>query len=156
MLQRIDNFFENLFSLTNNRQVVAIYRLSHFLHKKGVPLFPFTLQILNYYLHSIEIHYEARIGKRFQVVHSTGIVIGRGAVIGDDVAVYSGVVIGVSHSGAGDGPVICDNVKLYTHAKVLGAVRVGVNAVVGAGSVVIKDVPDNSVVAGVPAKIIRV
>ncbi len=95
----------------------------------------------------------AKIGPGLELRHPTGIVIGDGAVIGKNVSIYQNVTIGIR--GEGEYPVIGDNVKIYAGACILGRVRIGDNAVIGANAVVLADVPDNAVAVGVPARILK-
>lgn len=102
----------------------------------------------------IEIHPGAVIGNRVFIDHGSGIVIGETAVVGDDVLIYQGVTLG----GTGNAkekrhPTIENGVLLSTDAKVLGNITIGQNSKVGAGSVVLKDVPPNSTVVGIPGVI---
>ncbi len=104
----------------------------------------------------IEIHPGATIGRRLVIDHGTGIVIGETAEIGDDVLIYQGVTLGGTGKDEGKRhPTIGNNVMISAGAKVLGPIKVGDNARVAAGAVVLKDVPENSTVVGVPAKVVR-
>ena len=104
----------------------------------------------------IEIHPGARIGKRFFIDHGMGVVIGETAIVGDDVLLYQGVTLGGTGLEKGKRhPTIGSNVVIGTGAKVLGNITVGDNSYVGANSVVIKDVPQNSTVVGVPGRITK-
>ena len=103
----------------------------------------------------IEIHPGAQIGSDFFIDHGAGVVIGETAEIGNNVTMYAGVVLGgTSLEPKKRHPTIGNNVVLGTGAKLLGPIKVGDNVRVGANSVVVKDVPPNSVVVGVPGKII--
>jgi len=103
----------------------------------------------------IEIHPGAQIGRRFFIDHGMGVVIGETAIIGDDVTLYQGVTLGGTGKGTGKRhPTICDKVVVGAGAKVLGNITVGENCRIGSGSVVLRDVPDNSTVVGVPGHII--
>lgn len=102
------------------------------------------------------ISYHSDLGRGIKFPHPLGIVIGEGVVIKDNVQIWQHVTLG-SSGKKGEGltyPTIQDGVKIYTGAVLLGKINVGANAVVGANSVVNTDVPENSVVAGIPAKII--
>lgn len=103
----------------------------------------------------IDIHPAARIGRRVLIDHGTGVVIGETAAVGDDVSILQGVTLGGTGKESGDRhPKVEDGVLLGTGAKVLGNIRVGRGAKVGAGSVVLDDVPPCATVAGVPARIV--
>ncbi len=105
----------------------------------------------------IEIHPGATIGRRLVIDHGMGIVIGETTEIGDDVLLYQGVTLGGTGKDQGKRhPTIGNNVMIGSGAKVLGPFRVGDNARIAAGAVVLKEVPPNSTAVGVPAKIVRV
>ncbi len=104
----------------------------------------------------IEIHPGATIGRRLVIDHGTGIVIGETAEIGDDVLIYQGVTLGGTGKDLGKRhPTIENGVMISAGAKVLGPITVGENSRVAAGAVVLKDVPPNSTVVGVPARVVR-
>ena len=104
----------------------------------------------------IEIHPGAKIGKRFVIDHGTGIVIGETAEIGDDVLIYQGVTLGGTGKDVGKRhPTIGNNVMISAGAKVLGPITVGSGARVAAGAVVLNDVPEDSTVVGIPARIVK-
>jgi len=99
----------------------------------------------------IELPCEVEIGRNFVIDHFGGIVISGYAKFGDNCRIRNGVVVGLQRVDQPTAPVIGDNVDIGAGAKVLGAIKVGSNVVIGANAVVIRDVPDNSVAAGVPA-----
>lgn len=104
----------------------------------------------------IEIHPGATIGRRLVIDHGTGIVIGETTEIGDDVLIYQGVTLGGTGKDVGKRhPTIENGVMISAGAKVLGPITVGEGSRVAAGAVVLKDVPPNSTVVGVPAKVVR-
>jgi len=117
-----------------------------------------TARMLNYVarvLTGADIHPGATIGKNFFIDHATGVVIGETAEIGDNVSIYQGVTLGgVSTEKKKRHPTIGNNVVIGAGATILGPVTIGENVRVGAGSVVVKSVPPNSTVVGVPAKIV--
>jgi serine O-acetyltransferase len=103
----------------------------------------------------VDIHPGALIGRRLFIDHATGVVIGETAIVGSDVTMYQGVTLGGTGKQHGKRhPTICDNVFVGNNANILGNVTVGENSRVGAGSVVLSDVPPNSTVVGVPAHIV--
>ncbi len=103
----------------------------------------------------VDIHPGARLGRRLFIDHATGVVIGETAIVGDDVTMYQGVTLGGTGKGHGKRhPTVCDGVFIGNNANVLGNITVGENSRVGAGSVVLSDVPPNSTVVGVPAHIV--
>lgn len=104
----------------------------------------------------IEIHPGATIGRRLVIDHGTGIVIGETTEIGDDVLIYQGVTLGGTGKDVGKRhPTIGNNVMISAGSKVLGPITIGDNSRVAAGAVVLKDVPPNSTVVGVPARVVR-
>lgn len=104
----------------------------------------------------IEIHPGAEIGKGFFIDHGTGVIIGETTIIGDNVTLYQGVTLGGTGKEKGKRhPTIGDNVMISAGAKVLGSFTVGENSVIGAGSVVIEEVPPNCTVVGVPGRIVK-
>lgn len=101
----------------------------------------------------IEIHPGARIGKNLFIDHGEGVVIGETTIIGDNVEIYHGVTLGgVANTTEKRHPTIEDNVMIGAHAQILGNITIGENAKVGASAVVLKDVPKNTTVVGIPAK----
>lgn len=102
----------------------------------------------------IEIHPGAQIGRRVFIDHGSGVVIGETAIVGDDVMIYQGVTLGGTEMTTEKRhPTIEDGVLLSSDAKVLGNIKIGKNSKIGAGSVVLKDVPPNSTVVGIPGVI---
>ena len=103
----------------------------------------------------MDIHPGALLGRRLFIDHATGVVIGETAIVGSDVTMYQGVTLGGTGKGHGKRhPTVCDGVFIGNNANVLGNITVGENSRVGAGSVVLSDVPPNSTVVGVPAHIV--
>lgn len=133
---------------------IWLHRLSHRLWEreqtKGVAR---TVSQLGRFLTGVEIHPGATIGHRFFIDHGMGIVIGETAEIGDDVMLYQGVTLGgTSLAKVKRHPTIGDCVTVGAGAKVLGDIEIGSGSAVGANSVVVKDVPEDSVVTGIPGK----
>jgi len=134
---------------------IWIYRFSHWLWQKGLKTLARFLSHLGRFFTGIEIHPGAIIGKRFFIDHGMGVVIGETTEIGDDVLIYQGVVLGgVSQEKTKRHPTIGNNVVIGAGATLLGPIKVGRGARIGAGSVVIGDVPENSTVVGVPGRAI--
>ena len=107
------------------------------------------------FMTGIEIHPGAEIGRRFFVDHGMGVVIGETSIIGDDVTLYQGVTLGGTGKETGKRhPTIRNNVVIGAGARILGNIVIGENSRVGAGSVVLRNVPDNSTVVGVPGHIV--
>jgi serine O-acetyltransferase len=133
-----------------------LHRLSHPLYKAGVPLLPRLISQFARWMTGIEIHPGAKIGRRFFIDHGMGVVIGETAEIGDDVLIYQGVTLGGTGKESGKRhPTLGNKVVVGGGAKVLGNITIGDNARIGAGSVVIHSVPENSTVVGIPGKVVR-
>jgi serine O-acetyltransferase len=134
---------------------VWIHRVNHWLWcRKWKLMARFASQIARFFT-GIEIHPGARIGRRLFIDHGFGVVIGETAIVGDDVTLYQGVTLGGTGKEKGKRhPTLRDRVFVGNNANVLGNVTIGENSRVGAGSVVLHDVPPDSTVVGVPAHII--
>ncbi len=131
------------------------HRLAHALHRRGVPLLPRGIMHVARFFTGIEIHPGATIGRRFFIDHGMGVVIGETAEIGNDVMLYQGVTLGgTSTRRVKRHPTLRDRVVVGAGAKVIGAIEVGENARIGAGSVVVTNVPANATVVGVPGHIV--
>lgn len=136
-------------------KAVLLYRIAHFFWKIGMPYLPRYLSDITRELTGIEIHPGAEIGSEFFIDHGAGVVIGETAEIGNNVTLYAGVVLGgTSLEQKKRHPIIGNNVVLGTGAKLLGPIKIGDNVKIGANSVVVSDVPSNSVVVGVPGRVI--
>ena len=123
-------------------------------HYRRNPLYFFILRHYHY-KYGIELCRGTKVGEGLYIGHFGGIIISPGVVIGRNCNISQGVTIGISGRGEKRGiPVIGDGVYIGSGAKVIGKIHVGNNVAIGANAVVIKDVPDNAVVGGVPAKII--
>ena len=134
---------------------VWMHRLNHWLWTHGLRLPARFLSQAARLLTGIEIHPGAGIGRRFFIDHGMAVVIGETTVIGDDVTLYQGATLGGTGKEKGKRhPTLGNNVVVGAGAKILGNVVVGENCRVGAGSVVLRDVPDNSTIVGVPGHII--
>ncbi len=148
------NILEVLF-LYPGVKAVAFHRLAHALHLWGVPFFPRMVSEIGRFITGIEIHPGAKLGKRVIIDHGMGVVIGETAEIGNDVIIYQGVTLGGTHLlPIKRHPTIEDHVVIGGGAKVLGAIVIGKGSRIGANSVVVKNVPPNTTVAGIPAKIV--
>jgi serine O-acetyltransferase len=134
---------------------VWFYRVNHWLWNHGLLLLGRFLSQVARFFTGIEIHPGATIGRRLFVDHGLGVVIGATAVVGNDVTLYQGVTLGGTGKEQGKRhPTIDDNVVVGDGAKILGNITVGKNCRIGAGSVVLRNVPENSTVVGVPGHII--
>jgi len=138
-------------------QAILLHRFAHRLYRWNLPLIPRVISQFSRFFTGIEIHPGARIGHRFFIDHGSGVVIGETSEIGDDVLIYQGVTLGGTGAERGKRhPTIGNRVVIGTGAKVLGNIRIGDNVKVGAGSVVVHPVPDNSTVVGVPGRVVRI
>jgi serine O-acetyltransferase len=136
---------------------IMAHRLAHQLYGWRVPLLPRLISQVSRFLTQIEIHPGAQIGRRFFIDHGSGVVIGETTIIGDDVLLYQGVTLGGTGNERGKRhPTLGNNVVVGTGAKVLGNINIGDNVKIGAGSVVVHDVPGNSTVVGIPGRVVRV
>lgn len=134
---------------------VIIHRISHGLYKRGWIVLPRVISNLARFFTGIEIHPGAKIGKRLFIDHGTGVVIGETAEVGNNVTIYQGATLGGTGKEKGKRhPTIGNNVVISCGAKVLGPFTVGDNSKIGAGSVVLKEVPPNCTVVGVPGRIV--
>jgi serine O-acetyltransferase len=132
------------------------HRVAHKLYRAGVPVVPRVISQVSRLLTGIEIHPGAKIGRRFFIDHGMGVVIGETAEIGDDVLLYQGVTLGGTGKEKGKRhPTLGNHVVVGTGAAILGNILIGDNVKVGAGSVVIDPVPDNSTVVGIPGRVVR-
>ncbi len=132
------------------------YRLSHKLYLKKHYFLARWVSQRGVRKTGIEIHPGAQIGKGFFIDHGNGVIIGETAVIGDNVTLYQGVTLGGTGKEQGKRhPTIGDNVMISAGAKVLGSFKIGDNSKIGAGSVVLEEVPPNSTVVGVPGRVVK-
>lgn len=134
---------------------ITAHRAIHAIHKAGVPFVPRFLAHLVRFATGIEIHPGAMIGDGFFIDHGMGVVIGATTIIGQNVTLYQGVTLGGTSLNPGKRhPTLLDNVVVGVGAAVLGDILIGENSQIGAGSVVVKDVPPNSTVVGIPGRIV--
>ncbi len=134
---------------------IQLHRLAHTLHRRGLRLPARLISHLGRALTGIEIHPGARIGERFFIDHGMGVVIGETTIIGDNCHLYQGVTLGgTSTKRAKRHPTLGTGVVVGAGAKVIGAVNIGDGAKIGAGSVVVTNVPPNASVVGVPGHIV--
>jgi len=136
--------------------VLLAHRIAHKLLKWGIPFIPRLISQIARFLTGIEIHPGATIGKRFFIDHGMGVVIGETTIIGDDVLIYQGVTLGGTGKDKGKRhPTLGNFVTVGAGAKILGNIEIGDNSSIGAGSVVIKNVPENCTVVGIPGRIVK-
>ena len=135
---------------------VIVYRITHFFWNRKIPFFPrFLSQIIRLFS-GIEIHPGANIGKGLFIDHGMGVVIGETTIIGNNVTLFQGVTLGGTGKEIGKRhPTLGDNIVVGAGAKVLGDIEIGSNSYIGANAVVIKSVPPNTTVVGVPGRITK-
>src|ERR1700751_882690 len=134
---------------------VWFYRMNHWLWNHGLFLVARWLSQVARWLTGIEIHPASKIGRRLFIDHGMGVVIGETSIVGNDVTLYQGVTLGGTGKEHGKRhPTLDDNVVVGGGEKILGDIIVGKNCRIGAGSVVLRNVPDNSTVVGVPGHIV--
>ena len=149
------SFLEVMF-LYPGVKAIRMHRRAHFYYKHGWMFLARLVSQKAARKTGIEIHPGATIGRRLVIDHGTGIVIGETTEIGDDVLIYQGVTLGGTGKDTGKRhPTIGNNVMISAGAKVLGPFKVGDNSRVAAGAVVLEEVPPNSTVVGVPARVVR-
>ena len=149
------NYLEVLLTYSGVHAMI-FYRTAHILLKMGMPFFPRWLSQTGRFFTGIEIHPGANIGEGFFIDHGMGVVIGETTIIGDNVLVYQGVTLGGTGKERGKRhPTIGNNVVIGAGAKVLGNITIGDNSYIGSNAVVIKDVPPNSTVVGVPGRVTK-
>ncbi|MGQ9618375.1 MAG: serine O-acetyltransferase [Candidatus Aminicenantia bacterium] len=147
------NFLEVIFCYPG-LHAIWLHRLAHFLWKNKLKLIARFVSFANRFLTGVDIHPGAKIGRRVFIDHGSGVVIGETAQIGDDVLIYQGVTLGgTSLEKKKRHPTIGNNVLIGAGAIILGPIKVGDNARIAAGSVVVRDVPSNTTAVGVPARI---
>ncbi len=135
---------------------IMLYRIAHRLLKIGIPFFPRFISQFAKWITGIEIHPSSTIGEGLFIDHGMGVVIGETSVIGDNVTLFQGVTLGGTGKERGKRhPTLGNNIVIGTGAKVLGNIKIGDNSYIGANAVVIKDVPPNSTVVGVPGRITK-
>ena len=137
-------------------KVMLHYRVAHKLYKNGHYFLARWISQRAVRKTGIEIHPGAQIGENFFIDHGNGVIIGETAVVGNNVTLYQGVTLGGTGKEHGKRhPTVGDNVMISAGAKIIGSFRIGENSKIGAGSVVIEEVPPNCTVVGVPGRIVR-
>jgi serine O-acetyltransferase len=160
----VDVVFDQDPAARNRLEVILTYsglhaiwahRIAHALYKRRLFFIARVISQISRFFTGIEIHPGAKIGRRFFIDHGMGVVIGETCEIGDNVTLYQGVTLGGTGKEKGKRhPTVKNNALIASGAKVLGNITIGENSKVGAGSVVLKDVPDNSTVVGIPGKVV--
>ena len=148
------NYIEVILTYSGLHAIWA-HRVAHAFFKRKFFFIARVISQVSRFFTGVEIHPGAKIGRRFFIDHGMGVVIGETCEIGDNVTLFQGVTLGGTGKEKGKRhPTIQDNALIATGAKVLGSIVVGENSKVGAGSVVLKDVPPNSTVVGIPGKVV--
>jgi serine O-acetyltransferase len=149
------NIWEVIF-LYPGFHILIVHSVASFFYRINLKFMARLISQRARFLTGIEIHPGAKIGKNLFIDHGTGIVIGETAEIGDSCTIYHGVTLGgLGNSQIKRHPTIGNNVMIGCGAKILGPIRIGNNVKIGANAVVLKDVPDNSTIVGVPGKMIK-
>lgn len=130
---------------------ILLYRIARIYFENKKENVAVLYSSLGTFLSGFEIYYSAQIGKGLKINHGLGTVIGARVIIGDNALLHQGITFGDKNGGR---PILGNNVSVYAGAQILGAIKIGDNAVIGANTVCFIDIPDNSKVAGVPAKIL--
>jgi serine O-acetyltransferase len=142
--------------LYSGLHAIIFHRLAHFLWEKKVPFIPRFMSQVSRFFTGIEIHPGAQIGRRLFIDHGNGVVIGETSIIGDNVTLFQGVTLGGTGKETGKRhPTLGDHVVVGAGAKILGNIEIGPNSYIGANAVVLKSVPHNSTVVGVPGRITK-
>lgn len=136
-------------------QALVLHRFSHRLYNLGLPLIPRLMSHIGRFFTGIEIHPGATIGKGVFIDHGMGVVIGETAIIGDYCLIYQGVTLGGTGKQSGKRhPTLGENVVVGAGVKVLGNISIGHDVRIGAGSVVLRDVPADCTVVGIPGRVV--
>lgn len=142
--------------LNSGLHAIFWYRVAHAMKNAGIPFLPSFIMVCVRLICGIEIHPSAKLGPGFFIDHGTGVVIGETAEAGEDCLIYQGVTLGGTGKQQGKRhPTLGNHVVVGAGAKILGAIRIGDYVKIGANSVVLKDVPDHSIVVGVPGRVIK-
>lgn len=137
--------------------ILVSHRICHYLYKNKLFFLSRLFSQFARFLTGIEIHPGATIGRRLFIDHGMGVVIGETAEVGDDCTIYHQVTLGGTGKDTGKRhPTLKNNVMVGSGSKILGPIIIGENVLVGAGSIVLFEVPDNVTVAGVPAKVVKI
>ncbi len=149
------NSLEVIFTYSGFHAIIS-HRLAHKLHRWHIPFLPRLLSQITRAITGIEIHPGAKIGRGFFIDHGMGVVIGETSIIGDNVTLFQGVTLGGTGKERGKRhPTLGDNVVAGTGAKILGNITIGDNVLIGANAVVIRSVPPDSTVVGVPGRVAK-
>lgn len=148
------NWLEVLFCYPG-LQALLFHRFAHWLHQMGIPFIPRFISHLSRFFTGIEIHPGAVVGQGVFIDHGMGVVIGETAIVGDGCLIYQGVTLGGTGKESGKRhPTLGEGVVVGAGAKILGNLYIGNNVRIGAGSVVLRDVPSDCTVVGVPGRVV--
>ncbi|XXM71417.1 serine O-acetyltransferase [Lysinibacillus sphaericus] len=137
-------------------QALVLYRISHWFYSKKLIFLSKGIAYMSRFITGVEIHPAAKLGKGIFIDHGMGVVIGETAEVGDNVIIYHGSTLGGTGKDVGKRhPTVGNNVVISAGAKVLGPLKIGDNSKIGAGSVVLKNIPENSTVVGIPGRIVK-
>ena len=149
------NFLEVVLTYSGLHALI-FHRIAHVFLKIKIPFLPRLISQIGRFITGIEIHPAAKIGKSLFIDHGMGVVIGETAIFGDNVTLYQGVTLGGTGKERGKRhPTLGNNIVAGTGAKILGDITIGDNSYIGANAVVLKDIPPNSTVVGVPGRITK-
>ena len=149
------NYFEVLLTYSSLHAII-LHRVANKLYRSKIPFLPRFISQMSRFITHVEIHPGAQIGQEFFIDHGAGVVIGETTVISDRVTVFQGVTLGGTGKEKGKRhPTIGSNVVVGAGAKVLGNINIGDNVNIGANAVVIRDVPSDSTVVGIPGRIAK-
>ncbi|MEC2075534.1 serine O-acetyltransferase [Metabacillus fastidiosus] len=164
MKEDIDVVFEQDPAARSHFEVILTYaglhaiwahRIAHAFYKRKFFFLARSVSQVSRFFTGIEIHPGAKIGRRLFIDHGMGVVIGETCEIGNDVTIFQGVTLGGTGKEKGKRhPTVKDNALIATGAKVLGSITIGEYSKIGAGSVVLKDVPEHSTVVGIPGRVV--
>ncbi len=147
--------YVEVFLTYSGLHAIWAHRIAHGFYKRRWFFIARVISQISRFFTGIEIHPGAFIGRRFFIDHGMGVVFGETCEIGDNVTIYQGVTLGGTGKEKGKRhPTVKDNALIATGAKVLGSIIIGENSKVGGGSVVLRDVPDNSTVVGIPGRVV--
>lgn len=148
------NWLEVLFCYPG-LQALLLHRFAHWLYVVGIPFIPRLISHISRFITGIEIHPGAQIGRGVFIDHGMGVVIGETAIVGDYCLIYQGVTLGGTGKESGKRhPTLGENVVVGAGAKVLGNIQIGNDVRIGAGSVVLRDVPSHCTVVGIPGRVV--
>lgn len=159
-VKRSFRHFLEIFFTYPGLHAVWSYRFAHFLYLLHIPFLPSIISQFTRFFTGIEIHPAAHLRGRIFIDHGAGVIIGATAEVGDNVLIYSNVVLGSREGSIDNGygvkrhPTIGNNVLIGTGAKILGNITIGNNVKIGANAVVLQDIPSNCTAVGIPARII--